>query len=84
MKVLGISTLAFCRSEKDILTIYFQWWARECMNKTWWTAEMNGEIVDYNSKDALIKYAIDNGLRYQVLRCHKGTGKVSILEHNIF
>lgn len=63
----------------DVVFISFEWWAGRC-NMGFWTADMNNEIVDYHTKEELIKQAEKMGKEWMVLTHHKGKrrGEVSI------
>ena len=47
-----------------------------------WMAELNGDVLDYNPKDALISGALQNGYPVIVLRVHRG-GDASVVSHLI-
>lgn len=67
---------------KDTVIIYYNWWGGLKQDRKWWTAEMNGEVVDYHLKSVLIKNAEEKGLQWMVIRYHKkGKGGYSII-HN--
>jgi hypothetical protein len=45
-----------------------------------WMAELNGEVLNYNPRDILIKDAIENDLDFIVLRVHRdGTATARII-----
>jgi hypothetical protein len=68
------------RELKDTMLIYYEWWAGNC-NMGFWTGEMNGEIVDYNTRDHLIETAKEMKKPWVVLRCHRAgkSGNVSMI-----
>lgn len=82
---LGGGTLEALLATKNVLTIYYQWWAGKC-NMRFYTGEMNGEIIDYNTIDSLKETATKYNVPYQVLRVHRKPSKYecTILDHNIF
>jgi len=45
-----------------------------------WMGTINGEVEDYNSKDALIRQAEKAGLSWYVIRRHRGGGETVIAE----
>ena len=68
---------------KDIVIIYYGWWAGNC-NMGFWTAELNGEIMDYHTQDNLIKQAEELNKEWIVLKYHKGKlrGQISLVKHS--
>jgi hypothetical protein len=55
---------------KVIISYPFSW-GGQLKDRWMWLAEFNGEVLDYDSRDGLIKDAKKDGLDYVVLRVHK-------------
>lgn len=67
---------------KDVVVIYFPWWAGG-VNGRFWVSEMNGDVLDYQTKSFLIQVQKDRKRKYAVIRYHKKTEKgFSVLEKN--
>ena len=65
-----------------IISYPFRWGGQR--GDVWmWMAEMNGEVLDYHSKDTLIINAILANEKYVVLRVHKDKDMtITVVEHN--
>ena len=66
-------------AHKGKILIYYEWWTGNC-NMGFWTMELNGEVVDYHTRDELVKRAQEMDKGYVVLRHHKVSrrGEVSV------
>lgn len=53
-------------------------WGGHFADRRLWMAEVDGEVLDYDTKDALIESAIGSGLHYVVLRVHRD-GSASVI-----
>jgi len=70
---------------KNVARIFYNWWGNaHPRNQLWCLISPDGDLEDYNSKEALVKQAVKNGWVYQVERHHKGKrrGCVTIIETN--
>ena len=67
--------------KKDVVFIYYEWWGGQPHDRLFWTATLNGEIIDYHTKEELIRQAERMHKKWIVLRYHKKQrGKVSIVQ----
>lgn len=80
MKLEETNNLNYFRSLKDICVIHYSNWGGNIQDNKYWTAEMNGEVLDYHYKNHLIKSAISNNLSYIVLKNNKKTKDWTVVE----
>lgn len=69
---------------KDTTIIYYIWWAKghglKSNKHTFYCAERNGDVVNYQTKKQLIKESEEAGFPWMVVRHKKKGGKISIVE----
>lgn len=63
--------------DKVIISYPFRW-GGQLKDRWMWMAELNGEVRDYDSREALVEDAIREGIEYVVLRVHRNAD-ISIL-----
>ena len=71
------------RHEKYPNTIILSYpfaWGGQLADRWMWMAELNGEVWDYNAKDALIADALGSGYPVVILRVHRN-GTVSVVRN---
>lgn len=72
--------------EKDVVIIEYPFsWGGQYEDRWMWQATKNGEVIDYHTKDYLIKQAKNRLEKYAVIRHHlKGDkkGTITILLKN--
>lgn len=63
---------------KDTVCIHYIWWAMQRQDRWMWCAEMNGNVIDYHTKDTLINQAESKNLPWVIVRHKKGGGKIIV------
>lgn len=61
----------------NTILIFYEWWSGKG-NMGFWTATLDGELIDYHTKESLIKQAQKMGKNYMVLKYHKGKNREKI------
>ena len=57
--------------------IYYPRWGGQFQDRSWWIAEKDYQIVDYHTREHLIREALARGEHVTVLRVHRD-GTVSV------